>query len=149
MLLGEIVKLVNQGFTGVKLQLFQLLMVRTREAIGIGFTLFTVHCTLVYCVFSVFSVYVLLSPLWCGLFSVQRAPVQVHQAMSCQPTHEGDFKRCQVKPQVACLMEKPTVPSLYSQWALTVKSSVSEGVGVGGPLTILKQLKQIRNPFDN
>ena len=43
MLLGEIVKLVNQGCTGVKLQLFQLLMVRIREAIGIGFTLFTVH----------------------------------------------------------------------------------------------------------
>ena len=57
MLLGEIVKLVNQGCTGVKLQLFQLFMVRTREAIGIGFTLFTVHCTLVCTVYMFFSLH--------------------------------------------------------------------------------------------
>ena len=58
MLLGEIVKLVNQGCTGVKLHLFQLLMVRTRrEAIGIGFTLFTVHCTLVCTVYMFFSLH--------------------------------------------------------------------------------------------
>ena len=104
MLLGEIVKLVK-----ARVQRFKTATLSTVDGEnkrGNRHWIYTIHCTLVYCVY---SVYVLLSPLWCGLFSVQRAPVQVHQAMSCQPTHEGDFKRCQVKPQVACLMEKPTV----------------------------------------